>query len=253
LTPRKEILADSVECWLGDCREILPMLQAADAVISDPPYEKEAHRSDRRVMRKDGLVATALSFGEIGEDTRLLVTREAARISSGWVIFFCQAEGVAPWRDAIEAAGAKYKAPMIWIKPDGMPQFNGQGPGMGYESMVSAWAGQGHSKWNGGGRHGVFTFPKGEGTVAQHETQKPLRLMSELVHLFTNYGQTILDPFMGSGTTGVAAVKQGRRFVGIEIEPRYFDVACKRISEALNQPDIFIERPKPAKQEALAL
>jgi site-specific DNA-methyltransferase (adenine-specific) len=250
---RKETLAEGVDLYLGDCREIMPTLQSADAVISDPPYEKEAHRTDRRVMRRDGLVATALSFGEIGDDTRAVVAREAARISSGWVIFFCQAEGVAPWRDAIEAAGAKYKAPMVWIKPDGMPQFNGQGPGMGYESMVSAWAGKGHSKWNGGGRHGVFTFPKGEGVPAQHETQKPLRLMSELVHLFTDHGQTILDPFMGSGTTGVAAVKLGRRFTGIEIEPRYFDIACRRISEAVNQPDIFIERPKPAKQEALAL
>ena len=62
-------------------------------------------------------------------------------------------------------------------------------------------------------------------------------------------GETILDPFMGSGTTGVAAVKLGRKFIGIEIEPKYFDIACKRISDALKQPDMFIERPKPVKQE----
>ena len=63
--------------------------------------------------------------------------------------------------------------------------------------------------------------------------------------------ETILDPFMGSGTTGVAAVKLGRKFIGIEIEPKYFDIACRRISEALKQPDMFIEKPKPAVQEAL--
>jgi DNA modification methylase len=63
----------------------------------------------------------------------------------------------------------------------------------------------------------------------------------------------ILDPFMGSGTTGVAAVKLGRKFIGIEIEPKYFDIACRRISEALKQPDMFIEPHKPAKQEAMAL
>ena len=58
---------------------------------------------------------------------------------------------------------------------------------------------------------------------------------------------------MGSGTTGVAAVKLGRKFIGIEIEPKYFDIAVRRISDALKQPDLFIERPKPAKQEAFEL
>lgn len=61
----------------------------------------------------------------------------------------------------------------------------------------------------------------------------------------------VLDPFMGSGTTGVAAVKLGRKFIGIEIEPKYFDIALRRISETLKQPDMFIEKPKPVKQEAL--
>lgn len=64
-------------------------------------------------------------------------------------------------------------------------------------------------------------------------------------------GRIILDPFMGSGTTGVAAVKLGRKFIGIEIEERYFDIACKRIQAALDAPDMFIEAPKPAKQEVL--
>ena len=157
---RVEHLAEGVTLFLGDCRDILPGIEAVDHVIGDPPYEKEAHRTDRRVMRKSGLVAGALSFEEIGEDNRSAIAREAVRLSQGWVIFFCQAEGVAPWRDALEAAGAKYKAPMVWIKPDGMPQFNGQGPGMGFESLVAAWAGKGKSGWNGGGRHGVFTSPR---------------------------------------------------------------------------------------------
>ena len=65
--------------------------------------------------------------------------------------------------------------------------------------------------------------------------------------------QTILDPFMGSGTTGVAAVKLGRRFIGIEIEPRYYDIARRRITQALAQPDLFIEPPTKAVQQALAL
>ena len=75
--------------------------------------------------------------------------------------------------------------------------------------------------------------------------------MSELVGLFSTPGETILDPFMGSGTTGVACVKLGRKFIGIEIDPTYFDIACKRIADAYKQPDMFVERPAPPKQEAL--
>lgn len=247
---KTEVIADGVTVHLGDCMEVLPTIESADHVITDPPYEKEAHRKDRRVMRRDGLVAGALSFVEMNEELRIASAAHFKRVSQGWILIFCQAEGVAPWRDAIEAAGAKYKAPMIWVKPDGMPQFNGQGPGMGFESMVSAWAGKGHSSWNGGGRHGVFTFPKGEGNSGknEHETQKPIRLMAELVRLFTNPGETVLDPFCGSGTTGVAAIGLGRRFIGIEREERYFDVSCRRLRDALKQGDLFVEKPRQLEQ-----
>ncbi len=227
----------------GDCLEVMAMMDEVNHVISDPPYEKEAHRKDRRVQRRSGLVAGALSFGEIG-GIRGAVAQEAVRLSGGWALLFCQAEGVAPWRDELEAAGAKYKAPMIWVKPDGMPQFNGQGPGMGYESMVLAWCAKGRSFWNGGGRHGVFTVPKGEGVKPVHETQKPVKLMTSLISLFTKPDDMVLDMFMGSGTTGVACVKLGRKFTGIELDPDYFDIACKRIEEAYAQPDMFVEAEK---------
>jgi len=86
-----------------------------------------------------------------------------------------------------------------------------------------------------------------------HPCPKPIGWMRWAVSLASRAGETILDPFMGSGTTGVAAVKLGRRFIGIEIEPKYFDIACRRIEEATKQPDMFIE-PLPApKQEAMAI
>ena len=84
-----------------------------------------------------------------------------------------------------------------------------------------------------------------------HPTQKPVALMEWCLGFVQ--GQTILDPFMGSGTTGVACAKLGRRFIGIEIEPRYFDIACKRIEEAQRQPDMFIERTPEPQQEDMAL
>lgn len=81
-----------------------------------------------------------------------------------------------------------------------------------------------------------------------HPTQKPNKLVRNLVNRTEG---TILDPFMGSGTTGVACAKLGRRFIGVEIEPKYFDIACKRIEEAYKQPDMFIEPPAKPKQEAM--
>lgn len=84
-----------------------------------------------------------------------------------------------------------------------------------------------------------------------HPCPKPVRFMQRLVGRCSLPAETICDPFMGSGTTGVACAKLGRKFIGIELDPRYFDIACKRIEKAYSQPDLFIEPPKSAKQEAL--
>lgn len=261
---RTEIIGDAT-LYLGDCREILPTLERVDAVVTDPPFEAEAHTLQRRALgrgNEDGrrdIENAALPFDAIDASTRLEVAVQCARLAAGWVLVFCQAEAVQTWRDALESGGATYKRAMVWVKPDGMPQFSGDRPGMGYESIVSAWAGDGASRWNGGGKHGVFIIPKhdagnGHGGAANpHPTTKPIRLMSELVTLFSNAGDLVLDPFMGSGTTGVACMKLGRRFIGIEIEPKYFDIACKRIEEAWKQPRLFEEPRAKVEQGALAL
>lgn len=86
-------------------------------------------------------------------------------------------------------------------------------------------------------------------SLVEHPAPYPLQLPLNVLE--TTPSQQVLDPFMGSGTTGVACVDLGRKFIGIEIEPKYFDIACKRISDALKQPDFFVEKPKPTKQEAM--
>ena len=83
----------------------------------------------------------------------------------------------------------------------------------------------------------------------KHPTQKPIRVMEWCLGFLPNAG-TILDPFMGSGTTGVACAKLGRKFIGVEINEQYFDIACKRVQKAYDQPDLFVEPPAKAKQEA---
>lgn len=243
---RVERIGDAT-LYLGDCREILPTLPKVDAVITDPPYEAEAHGAGRRLLsrgqdlgRPRSVDAAPLPFDAITDDVRASAGRLIAEACGGWALVFCQAEAVAEWRDALEAGGASWRRAMVWIKPDSAPQISGDRPAQGYESIAAAWCGTGRSVWTGGGRRGVFVFNKHDpgfghgGALNQHPTQKPVALMRELVSLFST-GGTILDPFMGSGTTGVAAVQLGRKFIGIEIEPKYFDIACRRIEDAQRQ------------------
>jgi DNA modification methylase len=95
----------------------------------------------------------------------------------------------------------------------------------------------------------VFSFPVP--SRKQHPTEKPVPLMRCLVEVATDDGGSVIDPFMGSGTTGVAAVGTGRSFTGIERDPKFFDIARRRISAALKEPDLFVEPAKPIKQEVL--
>lgn len=259
---RKEVIGDC-ELYLGDCLEILPTLPVVDHVITDPPFEAEAHTLQRRALgrgKEDGrrdIENAALPFAAIDPQTRADVSALICAIADKWALVFCQAEAVATWRASLEQGGAKWRRAMVWVKPDGMPQFSGDRPGMGYESIAAAWCGTGPSRWNGGGKHGVYVFPKhdakcGHGGMAnEHPTQKPVSVMSALVNDFTQRGETILDPFGGSGTTGVAAVTLGRLFVGIERNEKYFDLMCRRIEQAHKQRQLFEPEPTPPKQEAL--
>lgn len=250
MTFRIEQLAEGVTVYCGNMLDVLPTLGAVDHIITDPPYEA-VMQNKWGVLSKQAPSShvrhESIGFDAI-DDVREDVARAICAASQGWSVIFCMAEGVRAWRDALEAAGARYKRAMVWIKPDAMPQFNGQGPSVGHEMLVSAWHGKGHSRWNGGGRPGTFTFNKNTPGGGEHPTQKPLPLIQELVNLFSFPGELVCDPFLGSGTSGIAAVKAGRRFAGIEINEKHFDLSCRRISAALREPDLFIAPPKPAEQ-----
>jgi site-specific DNA-methyltransferase (adenine-specific) len=253
-----------VSAWtltLGDCLDPVTGLaslpdKSVDHVICDPPYEAEAHTKQRRTSgKRDGfrvLDVDSLSFDPITEAQRIAVGSHMARLARRWVLVFCQAEAVASWRDALAAGGAIYKRACVWVKTDGMPQMTGDRPGMGYESIVAAHA-EGKSRWNAGGKVGVYTFskqPDGRLTGNDHPTMKPLPLMQALTLDFTDPGETILDPFAGSGTTGVAAIRNGRRFIGWEKDPRYHEIARKRLEGTREQMVLGGPRVK-AKQENL--
>jgi site-specific DNA-methyltransferase (adenine-specific) len=220
---------------LGDCLEVMPTLAPVDHVLCDPPYEASLHAATAHLsaLRKDtGPELKEIDFDAI-DPIRGAVVVAVEQICQGWFIAFCTVEGARPWANEINASAMKYKRGCVWVKPDSTPQFNGQGPAQGAEIFVTAWAGRGHAKWNAGGKRGVYTHcVNNPDRTGLHPTEKPVSLMSEILADFTNEGQTILDPFMGSGTTGVAAVRMGRSFIGIEKDERYFDLACQRIAAA---------------------
>lgn len=231
--------------YCGDALELLPAIGSVSHVICDPPYEKTLHDSknalERRLRSDGGPELRGLNFDAI-DDIREAVVSLCAPMTEGWFISFCTVEGTWPWAQVINASPMKYKRACAWVKPDSTPQLNGQCPAQGYECFVTAWCGSGHSRWNAGGKRGVYThLVNNAERHGAHPTEKPRRLMSEIVADFTNPGELICDPFMGSGTTGVAAVMAERGFIGIEKDERYFEIACRRIEQAQRQGKLFGE------------
>jgi hypothetical protein len=137
--------------------------------------------------------------------------------------------------------GKKYRRTCTWVKVDGAPQLTGDRPAQGTEHLVCAWARPGRSRWNGGGKHGVYYHRVRDGHPRLHPTQKPVPLLKDLLQDFTQPGDVILDPFMGSGSVGIACLDMdmGRRYIGIEIDPARFHVARHRLEQWARQGRLF--------------
>jgi site-specific DNA-methyltransferase (adenine-specific) len=249
-----ENLADGIAIYQGDFRQ--SGVASQDHIITDPPYEDELHVAAKRqriarIRNDGGPVPDRLDFDGINAD-RGDFARNMVHLCNGWLLLFTLAEGVRAWRDDLQSAKAKWDTTLAWVKPDSSPRFNGQGAARGFECIISAWCGQGYRSWNGGGKRGVYThIVNGPSRHGLHPTEKPLSLMCELIRDFTQPGDTIFDPFMGSGTTGLACIRLGRKFVGCEISPRYYTVAKSRLSEALDQTDLFTPIPQRLRQGKL--
>ncbi len=224
MTFREEHLSDSVRLICGDCREVLPTLGRVDAVVTDPPYGIGKDGQKRSTGAHGGRKAYEFLGWDIERPDTEVFSALAAAAPRG-IIW-----GGNYFADLLPPTG-KW---LVWDKGQRINQSDGE----------LAWTTEAGA---------LRIFDKNRVALmldgAEHPTQKPVALMKWCLEQLPD-ARTILDPFMGSGTTGVAAVKLGRRFIGIEIEPKYFDIACRRIRAALDAPDLFIEKPKPVKQEA---
>jgi site-specific DNA-methyltransferase (adenine-specific) len=228
--PLTPVVIGDATLYLGDCRDVLPTLGPISHILTDPPYEARAHREGRltnKAVREGG--DAQLTFGAITDDLRFFVAQQSARLSGGWAVYFCQAEGVFHWQSAIESVGAKYRGSAVWVKPDGSPKFSGNGPSPSYEMLVLGWCGDGDSKWNGRGKRGVYSYSVNASRHGGHQTEKPVPLLRELLLDFTQPGDVILDPFLGIGSLGVACLETGRKYIGVELDPTYFAIACERV------------------------
>jgi DNA modification methylase len=222
---RVEIIGDCT-LYLGDCRDILPMLGKVDAVVTDPPYGMEFrsnHRKEKHAAIANDNAEWPLQFA---------VGIEAAH--SRYVF--------ARWDDLQRVA--KPRSCITWVK-NNWSMGDLEHEHARQTEVAFFYPGSEHF-FPTGRPTDVIEAPRTGNTF--HPTEKPVQLMWAVIRWTSG---TVLDPFMGSGSTGVACARLGRKFIGIEIDPGYFDIACRRIAEAYRQPDMFVERPAAPKQEAL--
>lgn len=224
MTPYYE--QSGVIIYHGDCHEVLDgcfhdggSFGMVDITISDPPYDARTHIG----ARSHGETASRIDFAplDIGVSLPLLLA-----VSRRWVVSFCTMEMIAEYQ---RVAGAAWVRAGFWRRPDGAPQFTGDRPGTPGDA-VAIMHKAGKKRWNGGGHHAFWEYGV-ERAARVHPAQKPEALMCELVHQFSEPSETILDPFMGSGTTLVAAKRLGRQCVGIEREEKYCEIAANRLRQ----------------------
>ena len=236
--------------YLGDCLSVLPTLGPVDCVITDPPYELSsagpgASHFGMSLSKFDGADYKAIVSGV---DYDALLDAVAAICSPFNLFCFCSNKQISKLMAANEAAGRSTTL-LVWHKTNAAPFANGVWRG-DIEYIVHARS-QG-AVFQGGAEEKKKVSEHPLVVDASHPTVKPKGILHKYIRIGTKSGQTVLDPFMGSGTTLAACARLGRKGIGIEIDPKHFDTACRRVEEAYRQPrDMFIERPAAPVQEGL--
>ena len=220
----EKVTIGNCELWHGDCREVLPLLPDFDLLMTDPPYgigaDAAAHKASGTVVGHGHRRVAKRTYEKTEWDTEA---------TPDWLIGLMLAKA----RHQIIFGGNYYTLPptscvLVWDKKNGTNNF---------ADCELAWTNLPRSVrkiehlWNGFAR-------EGNEERHDHPTQKPLRVIEWAISLAPSPA-TVCDPFMGSGTTGVACARMGLHFTGIERERKYFDIACRRIEQAYAQPRLF--------------
>jgi DNA modification methylase len=233
---RKEVIGDCT-LYLGDCLAVMPALGKVDAVVTDPPY---------------GINFPYLSYQDTRENLRHLIAGvfENKQDWQRWVVFCgpsqiheyppCEWVGAVTWNTtgSFGKFGYSQWTPVLLYGQDlkGFGNINGITKSDVYQISGGASVG----------------FQRGA-EEKKHTCPKPIGIMRQAVQRYTALSDVVLDPFMGSGTTLVACAKLGRKGIGIELDPDYFEIACKRVQAAYDQPDLFVAPPTPPTQEGMDL
>lgn len=244
------VVIGNATLYLGDCRNILPTLEKVDHIITDPPYSERTHAGHDAgaLPGRDGAGRADLGYGALSTEAAQELAAIFCSVCNGWVVWITDHTLAPHIGKSLEANGRYAFAPLPYFHAGRSVRLAGDGPSSWTDWLVVARTAAQH-RW-GTLRGGYIA---GEGwNDKERMGGKPTRLMQLVVQDYSRVGDLVCDPFMGAGTTGVAAMQLGRQFIGIEIDPAAFDIACKRIEEAQRQGDMFIEPPKPkAIQEGL--
>jgi site-specific DNA-methyltransferase (adenine-specific)/modification methylase len=232
---REEVIGDC-RLLLGDCRDLLETLEPVDCVITDPPYGIALNTNNRRFS--GGNTASVAKRGNnVGTANGRPIANDAKPFDPTFLLDLPGDKIIWGWNNYPDALPRG--ACLVWLKR------NDDAFGSFLSDAELAWMSKGH---------GVYCrrdlSNAGIANERVHPTQKPVGLMEWCLG-FVPKARTILDPYMGSGSTGVACVQQGRAFVGIEIDPVYYSAACRRIEAAYKQPRLFAEPVQKPVQDVL--
>jgi site-specific DNA-methyltransferase (adenine-specific)/modification methylase len=214
MTYQQKVQIDGATLYLGDCMDILPTLDKVDAVITDPPYGIGIAKNPVRQLHEK------LNWDNAPPEKSLIDmcvnASESAVIWGGNYFNLPPSQCFYIWDKQQPLNFSLAMCEMAWTNKKGPAKMH---------------------------RQSVLSYEK------HHPTQKPVELMIFCIDQLNN-PQSILDPFMGSGTTGVAAIQMGCKFIGIEREPKYFEIVCKRIEQAVAQGQLFAPEPMKQMQES---
>lgn len=250
MTYRVEHLAEGVTVYCGDCREILPTLSGIDHIITDPPYSQRTHsgHDNGSSARRDGAARRVLNYGWLTPAEVDEFGGRFCQAASGWIVWMTDHTLAPLIHEKLASQGRYVFAPLPFFHPGRSVRLTGDGPSSWTDWIICARTAA-QRKW--GTLPGGYVASEGWNDK-ERMGGKPTRLMTLLVQHYSRAGETVCDPMMGAGTTGVAAVREGRRFSGIEIDEAIFDVACRRIADELRRPQLFGSHVEKPQQQALS-